>query len=95
MITGWSRWSGWGPCSKTCVKSKSRRCLSPGRCPGVAIKTRSCNMIQGRCKHQVKKVQGMGYFFMLVTFPLQTPYWSHFYTARVPLGFPGIVPGLK
>ncbi|EDO49968.1 predicted protein, partial [Nematostella vectensis] len=49
---GWSSWSWWARCTKTCgggVQARSRMCNKPsprdgGRtCPGKTVETRSCN----------------------------------------------------
>ena len=49
---GWSRWSGWGPCSKSCgtgSQERSRSCTQPApkyggkSCPGTAGEKRMCN----------------------------------------------------
>lgn len=45
--SGWSIWSGWSTCSRSCdggVAQQLRRCHSPEGCRGEPIRYRLCNM---------------------------------------------------
>jgi hypothetical protein len=44
---GWSPWSDWSTCSRTCDGGASyqlRRCNSPAGCKGEAVRYKICNM---------------------------------------------------
>ncbi|XP_063229070.1 protein madd-4 [Bacillus rossius redtenbacheri] len=45
--TGWSPWSAWSTCSRSCdggASSQLRRCRSPAGCRGEAVRYKICNM---------------------------------------------------
>ncbi len=44
---GWSTWSDWSTCSRTCDGGASyqlRRCKAPSGCRGEAMRYKICNM---------------------------------------------------
>jgi hypothetical protein len=51
---GWSIWSEWATCSRTCdggVTFQLRRCHSPHGCKGDAVRYKICNMQVSSCSH--------------------------------------------
>ena len=78
---GWSDWSGWTSCSKSCsrgVKSRQRECIHPqpmygGRpCIGIAIDNTSCNFVDCSSKCIIRNC------YDLVGGPLLLLYFSLF-----------------